>query len=353
MRRATVGRVLRDAAPRVGAACFAASCLAASLSACHVSIGIGVGEDASIDAGNAANAAASGFDSLVSLAGPGLGIADEPSRVPAGERPRRALAPGTLDWVERVAPMRANPVQVSGGRLQSDDRLACDAGSARVRAVFANPVAFGAGDTVELDADDCRFGGIRFVGRLAVSVTAASGYPGLSGTWSGRLAVDYSGWRVETVALPLQARSFTGPAVLDVQRLDALDAAIDFDSAALSVDPVISGAARDRRVLELLTLRLTDGPAGDSLSAGYDLVDARFAGTDLARLRVRSEGLVELPGSPSALPLGALVLTASDGSAVRAHALDATRIRLELDRYLDGVVDATLMTTWSGLRGLL
>ena len=46
-------------------------------------------------------------------------------------------------------------------------------------------------------------------------------------------------------------------------------------------------------------------------------------------------------------------MSAPDDSAVYANAIDAVQIRLDLDRYLDGVIDATLSTSWSSLRGLL
>ncbi|MCO5109168.1 MAG: hypothetical protein M9907_19095 [Burkholderiaceae bacterium] len=331
----------------------AAPALALSFAACSVSIGIGVGDDAMIDTGTARAAAASGFDALVALAGPGIGIVDDPLRVPADERPRRALVPGSFDWIEIAAPLRTAAVPVSGGRYSSQQTLACDSGSVQVRAVFANSAAFSAGDTIELDTTGCRFGNLRFTGNLAMSVGSVSGYPGLSAAWSARITLDYSAWRTETTTLPAQARAVTGRAVLDVQRLDAQNALVDFDSAQLSVDPVVSSSARDRQSVELLTLRLVDGPGSDTVSADFELADGRLAGTDLARLRARSHGIVTLPGPAPAYPLGILLVSAPDDSAVYANAIDAAQIRLDLDRYLDGVIDATLSTSWSSLRGLL
>jgi len=335
------------------AARLAALALALSLAGCSVSIGIGVGDDAMIDTGTAPTAAASGFDTLVALAGPGIGIVDDPLRVPVGEHPRRALAPGSFDWIEIAAPLRAAATPVSGGRFSSLQSLACDSGSVQLRAVFANSAAFSVGDTIELDTTGCRFGSVRFTGTMAMSVGSASGYPGLSAAWSARITIDYTAWRTETTTLPAQARAVTGRAVLDGQRLDAQNAVVDFDSAQLSVDPLISGVARDRQSIELLTLRLVDGPGSDTVSADFELADGRFAGTDLARLRARSHGAVTLPGPAPAYPLGILLVSAPDDSAVYANAIDAVRIRLDLDRYLDGVIDATLSTSWSSLRGLL
>jgi len=62
--------------------------------------------------------------------------------------------------------------------------------------------------------------------------------------------------------------------------------------------------------------------------------------------------VLTLPGPTPAYPLGILLVSAPDDSAVYANAIDATRIRLELDRYLDGLIDATLSTSWSALRAL-
>lgn len=347
MRRAAGAR------PSGLAARLAAPALALSLGGCSVSIGIGVGDDAMIDTGTAPTAAASGFDTLVSLAGPGIGISDDPLRVPVGERPRRALAPGSFDWIEIAAPLRALATPVSGGRFSSLQTFACDSGSMQVRAVFANSAAFTAGDTIELDTTGCRIGGVRFVGAMAMSVVSATGYPGLSAAWSARVSIDYTAWRTETAALPVQARSVTGRSVLDGQRLDALNAVVEFDSAQLSVDPVVSGVARARQSIELLTLRLVDGPSDDTVGIDFELADGRFAGTDLARLRARSHGVVTLPGPVPAYPLDILLVSAPDDSAVYADAIDATKIRLDLDRFLDGVIDATLSTSWSSLRGLI
>lgn len=346
--RAPAGRAAARRAPRVGAA----AALALSLAACSVSIGIGVGEDAMIDTGNAAVAAAAGFDTVLALAGPTIGIADDPVRVTSGERPRRALAPGSFDWIEIVAPLRAGALPVAGGRFSSQQPFGCEAGSVQVRAVFANSVVFSAGDTIALDATACRFGGVRFDGALTITVISATGYPGSSAIWGARVSIDYSGWRTETVALPLQAQTVSGRAVLDGQRFDALTAAIRFDSAALAVDPVVSDATRPRRSIETLALRLVDGPADDTVEIDFDLADARFAGGDLAWLRVRSHGVLTQPGPTPAYPLGILLVSAPDDSAVYANAIDATRIRLELDRYLDGLVDATLSTSWNALRAL-
>lgn len=336
-------------APRV-----AVAALALSLAACSVSIGIGVGEDAMIDTGNAATATAAGFDTVLALAGPGIGIADDPIRVASGERPRRALAPGSFDWLEIAAPLRANALPVSGGRFSSQQTLGCESGSVQVRAVFANSVAFSPGDTITLDVDDagCRFGGVRFDGALTITVTSATGYPGSSSAWGARVSIDYSAWRTETVALPVQARTVSGRAMLDGQRLDALNTVFRFDSAALAVDPVVSGTTRPRQSIETLALRLVGGSADDRLEIDFDLADARFAGGDLAWLRVRSRDVLTLPGPTPAYPLGILLVSAPDDSAVYANAIDATRIWLQLDRYLDGLIDATLSTTWSALRGL-
>ena len=228
------------------AAQAAAACLALSLAGCNVSIGIGSFDDgdAMIDPGNAASAVAAGFDTLAALAGPALGLSDEPLRVPAGERPRRALVPGTFDWLEWAAPLRGAALPVAGGRFSSSLTLACHSGTVRVTAVFLNPAVFGAGDTIDLEAAACRFDGVVFDGRVTMSVVSASGYPGTSAAWTARVSVGFSGWRVGTVALPLQARTVGGTAVLDARRFDALEAAIDFDSPALSVEPVVSGTAR-------------------------------------------------------------------------------------------------------------
>ncbi|HMN65753.1 MAG TPA: hypothetical protein PKB08_12185 [Burkholderiaceae bacterium] len=347
MRRGAGSRVLGPAAR------LAVLALAVSLAGCSVSIGIGVGDDAMIDTGTATTATASGFDTLVALSGPGIGIADDPLRVPPGEHPRRALAPGSFDWLEIAAPLRAAAVPVSGGRYSSLQTLACDSGSVQLRAVFANSAAFSVGDTIELDTTGCRFGSVRFTGTMAMSVGSASGYPGLSAAWSARITIDYTAWRTETTTLPAQARVVTGRAVLDGQRLDALNAIVEFDSAQLSIDPVVSGVARARQSVELLTLRLVDGPSDDTVGIDFELADGRFAGTDLARLRARSHGVVTLPGPVPAYPLDILLVSAPDDSAVYADAIDATKIRLDLDRFLDGVIDATLSTSWSSLRGLI
>lgn len=337
------------------AAHAAAAGLALSLSGCNVSIGIGSFDDsdAMIDPGNVSSAVAASFDTLAALAGPVLGISDEPLRVPAGERPRRALATGTFDWLEWAAPLRGAALPVSGGRFSSTRTLACNSGSVRVTTVFLNSAVFGAGDTIELEAAGCRFGSVRFDGRMTMSVVSASGYPGTSAAWNARVSVGFSGWRTETVTLPLQARTVGGTAVLDARRFDALEAGIDFDSPALSIDPVVSGTARPRRTVELLSLRLDVGFSGDRVSGDFDLRDGRFAGTDLALLGVRTEGVMALPASPPAFPLGVLLVRAPDQSGVRADAFDATQIRLELDRFLDGSIDATQLTDWSRLRALL
>ncbi|MCL4184816.1 MAG: hypothetical protein KJ011_15360 [Burkholderiaceae bacterium] len=348
-------RIAATERPAAWARRLAAPCLASSLAACSVSVGIGtgVGAEALIDAGTAPDAVAASFDALVALAGPGIGITDEPSRMPAGERPRRALAPGTFDWIELAAPLRAGASPATGGRFSSRQTLACDSGSVQVRALFVNGVVFAGGDTIELETAGCRFGAVRYTGAMAMSVVSAAGYPGSSAAWSARIAVDYAGWRVETTTLPAQARTLTGPAVIDAQRLDALSATIVFDSPALSIDPLTSGAPRARQALELLSLRLDDGPEVDTASVSFELADGRFAGTDLARLGVRSHGTIGLPGPAPAYPLGTLLVSAPDDSAVYAEAVDAAQIRLELDRFLDGAIDATLATTWSGLRARL
>lgn len=337
------------------AAHAAAACLALSLSGCDVSIGIGWFDDgdALIDPGNASSAVATSFDTLVALAGPVLGISDEPIRVPADERPRRALVPGTFDWLEWAAPLRAAAVPVPGGRLSSEQTLACDSGTVQVTAVFLNAAVFGGGDTIELDAAGCRFGSVLFVGRMTMSVVSAVGYPGMSAAWSARISVEFSDWRTETVTLPLQARTVGGTAVLDARRFDAVEGAVDFDSPALSVDPVVSGTARPRRTVEFLSLRLDLGVSSDRASGDFDLRDGRFAGTDLALLGARSDGTIELPASPPAFPLGVLLVRAPDDSGVYADAFDATQVRLELDRFLDGSIDATQLTNWSSLRELL
>lgn len=333
---------------------LAAPLFALPLAACSVSVGIGVGvgDDAFIDVGTAPDAVAASFDALVALAGPGLGIADDPLRMPVGERPRRALAPGTLDWIELAAPLRAGASPVTGGRFSSRQVVSCDSGSVQVRALFVNGVVFAGGDAIELETAGCRFGAVRFSGAMAMNVVSASGYPGSSGAWSARIAVDYAGWRVESTTLPAQARTFTGPAVIDAQRLDALNAEIVFDSPALSIDPLTAGAPRERQSLELLSLRLDDGPDVDAASASFELADGRSAGTDIARLSVRSHGTLALPGPAPGYPVGTLLVSAPDDSAVYADAVDAAQIRLELDRFLDGTIDATLGTTWSALRGL-
>ncbi len=115
----------------------------------------------------------------------------------------------------------------------------------------------------------------------------------------------------------------------------------------------VSGTARPRRTVELLSLRLDVGAFGGRVSGDFDLRDGRLAGTDLALLGARTEGVIALPASPPAFALGVLRLRAPDDSGVHADAFDATQIRLELDRFLDGSIDATQLTDWSRLRALL
>src|SRR5690606_41673178 len=124
------------------------------------------------------------------------------------------------------------------GRFSSTQTLACDSGMVEVTAVFANTVAFAAGDTVEVEAASCRFGAVLFGGRMAMRVISASGYPGTSAAWSARASVDYVDWRTETVTLPLLARVVHGPVVLVACRLDAVVSRIALDIPALMVKPV-------------------------------------------------------------------------------------------------------------------
>lgn len=331
----------------------ALAALALVLGGCHVSVGIGDG-DRFLGSAEATFAAAAALDTIVSVAGPGLGIGDDPTRLPAGEVPRRALVPGTVDWLERAAPQRGSAIAAPGGRFTSESTLACDFGTMRVRSGFANQVAFAAGDTIALDSAGCRLGSVRFSGELDVRVLDATGFPGVSGAWNARLSLEYRAWRVETIPAPVQSRSFEGGASLEVRRVAVLQAEVLFDSAALTMTPVVDGAARTVRAVEALSFRLADASPADLLQVDARVRDANLVGRGIGTLQVASVGSLSLADSPPSLPVGTVRAEVADReSALFVDTADPTQIRLSIDRFIDGSIDSSQVTTLQALRSRL
>lgn len=323
------------------------------LGGCHVSIGIG-DDDRFLGSAEAPVAAAAALDTIVSFAGPGLGLGDDPARLPAGEVPRRALVPGTVDWLERAAAQRGSAIAAPGGRFSSESTLACDFGTMRVRSGFANQVAFAAGDTLTLDSSGCRLGSVRFSGELDVRVLDATGFPGISGAWNARLSLEYRGWRVETVPAPVQSRSFEGSASLEVRRLAVLQAEVLFDSAALTMASVVDGAARTVRAVEALSVRLADSNPADLLQIDARVRDANLVGHGIGTLQAASVGSLALADSPPSLPVGTVRVEIADlRSALFVDASDSAQIRLSIDRSVDGSIDSSQVTTLQALRSRL
>ncbi|MGD9944673.1 MAG: hypothetical protein AB7L76_25440 [Burkholderiaceae bacterium] len=344
----------------VGTAAGAVLLLAAwlPLAGCSVSVAIGEedgggGGDGGASQAEALDATASALDTLMLLAGPGLGIADEPARLPAQETPPRALAASLLEWVEFAAPRRDGAVAVSGGRFVADQTVACDSGSVRILARFVNRVRFEPGDTVELSTQTCRRGSLRFSGSLTLRAVRMNGYPGISGTWDGRVGVDLSAWRTSTAALPLQSVAATGSVTLDARRDGPFEFALGLDSAQLALDPSSADRDRPRRTLESLQLDIDATAATQTVTADWQLVDAAFSDAALRRLRVQTMGALTQGRAPPAYPLGRLTVRFADDGVVYAEALDAARLRLEIDRNGNGSIDSTRSTSWGELRGRL
>lgn len=347
------GSSLRHSEPRAERLARAASAIAAStlaLAGCHVSIGIG-DDDRRLGSAEAPVAAASALDTIVSFAGPGVGIGDDPGRLPAGEIPRRALVPGTVDWIERTAAQRGVAIAAPGGRFSSESTLACDVGTMRVRSGFVNSVAFAAGDTITLDSNGCRQGNVRFSGVLDVRVLDATGFPGISGAWNARLALEYRGWRIETIPAPVQARGYEGSASLEVRRLAVLQSEVRFDSPALTMTPVVDGAARTVRAVEMLSVRLADSNPADLLQVDARVRDANLVGRGIGTLQVNSVGSLSLADSPPSLPVGTVRVEVADlRSALFVDTADPGQIRLSIDRFIDGSIDSSQVTTLQALR---
>ncbi len=330
--------------------------LACCATACSVSVGFGDGDGHGDDGAShaeALDASASALDTLMLLAGPGLGLADEPARLPAQETPPRALVADLLNWVEFSAPRRNNAIAMTGGRFVADQTVACDSGTVRVRAVFVNNVRFDSGDTIELSTQNCRRGNLRFTGSLQLRAIQANGYPGISAAWDGRVGADFSAWRIATVALPVQALTAEGSATLEVQRTGPFDTKLRFDSAQLSVDPSSADRDRPRRTLESVQINVEATAVSQTVSADLRLADAAFSDEPLRRLRVQSTGSLTQNRTPPAYPLGRLAVGFADGGIVHVEALDATRLRLDIDRNGNGGIDSTRSTSWTELRSRL
>src|SRR5690606_29905497 len=95
-----------------------------------------------------------------------------------------------------------------------------------------------------------------------------------------------------------------GRAALAVRRLNAVDADLSFDSAALSIAAIIDGAPGAERRTESLSLRMVDTVADDTLQFDLRLFDARLADAGLDALQVGSVGTIVVPGSPRNFPAG-------------------------------------------------
>ena len=102
-----------------------------------------------------------------------------------------------------------------------------------------------------------------------------------------------------------------------------------------------SGALHPNAVAAAIRAESGGVVADSDVLAGLRVVQTELTGAGIL------EPLLRGPGTTDVL------VSAPDDSAVYANAIDAVRIRLDLDRYLDGVIDATLSTSWSSLRGLL
>lgn len=332
--------------------------LACGAMGCSVSVAIG-DEDGDGQGGDgtshaeALDASASALDTLVLLAGPGLGLADEPARLPSQETPPRALVPNLLDWIEFSAPRRNNAIAMAGGRFVADQTVACDSGTVRVRATFVNSARFDPGDTIELSTQNCRRGNLRFTGSLNLRAVQANGYPGISAAWDGRVGADFSAWRIATVALPVQALTAGGSATLEVQRTGPFDAKLRFDSAQLTVDPSSADRDRPRRMLESVLVNIEASVVSQTVIADLRLADADFSDEALRRLRVQSTGSLTQGRTPPVYPLGRLAVSFADGGIVYVDAVDATRLRLEIDRNGNGSIESTRSTSWTELRGRL
>lgn len=351
MAGSSLRRSERRTARFASASAIAGSTIA--LAGCHVSIGIG-DDDRFLGSAEAPVVAAAALDTIVSFSGPGLGLGDDPGRLPAGEVPRRALVPGTVDWIERAAAQRGAAIAAPGGRFTSESTLACDFGTMRVRSGFANSVAFAAGDTITLDSNGCRLGSVRFSGVLDARVLDATGFPGISGAWNARLALDYRGWRIETIPAPVQARAYEGSASLEVRRLAVLQAEVLFDSAALTMTPVVDGAARTARAVEALSLRLADSAPADLLQVDARVRDANLVGRGIGTPQVNSVGSLSLADSPPSLPAGTVrIEVAGLDSALFVDTSDPGQVRLSIDRFVDGSIDSSQATTLQALASRL
>ena len=220
------------------------------------------------------------------------------------------------------------------------DILPCDvSGSITVSGNLANPLTLSAGDTINIDADNCDDGLGEIVdGLIAMSIDAFNGDI-LSGLYDLTSTLDITNFQVTTAEDVLMSN---GDSTVRLNTLNspAVSASVSGDS--LTAD---SNSASETLTNYLSAQTLDAGltPAPYTMDSSGTLDSSQLTGVVDYSTELMFQGFDnDYPG------IGEL-LVSGDTSNARLIALDSVNVRIEIDNNDDGTVDDVIDTTWDAL----
>lgn len=208
-------------------------------------------------------------------------------------------------------------------------------GTVTVSGNIASPGALSANDTIVSDFASCIEGDTTVTGRFSMRVTTFSGDLA-SGTFTLGVDVTLASFQVTVGG---DAATVSGSIAISIGATAGGTVTVTVTSSSISVT---EGGA---------THTLTQYSSTRTLSAGSFTLDVHGAltSTDFSG-SVTFSTTTLLQGTDGAFAfVGQLVITGANGATIKVTALDGTLVRIEVDTNGDGVVDATIDTTWSDL----
>jgi len=200
---------------------------------------------------------------------------------------------------------------------------------------IATQGALSANDTIVFDFASCVEGDATVTGQFSMRVTTFSGDLA-SGAFTLGVSVTPSSFQVTVGG---DTGTISGSVAISISASAGGTLTVTVTSSSFAVS---EGGA---------THTLTQYSSTRTLSAGSFTLDVNgsLTSTDFSG-SVTFSTTTLLQGTDGAFALvGQVVITGADGATIKVTALDGTFVRIEVDTNGDGVVDATIDTTWSDL----
>ncbi len=339
--------------------------LSLALGGCGVSAGLGGGYSsggggsvADIREANVGDVAAVATDTLLAFGGPVRSLIDS-NLPPIGQRPRQGLMPNVLDLSEQFMSVRA-PVtgNTPAGQQVMSALLACGTGTGSVRAEFSNAALVSVGDTLSISTQDCVMNGQRYHGGISWrALSAGVGMPGVSGAWSARWSMAFSGWsQYDFIAPPIGLRA-QGTIEFKAQRFAPGDAEVQLTTLQSSGQlyglhlSLLEGT-------KLVSERDVAGVTGWRELAGssYTSLDVAFtenfqASQGLTAIKLRTSG--ETVSTAGGLPTGLWYAVAPDNSVAYVDSKTPSELLVQFSNSVGGNIIGSFLSTWPELRRYL